>query len=56
MSGKTKKDKQADIHIDMERLLNQMVFNSDTAPTIDEWLDESSDYNKSQNGKDDGVG
>ena len=40
-----KQDKeQITLTIDGERLLSQLIWNSDTAPTIDEWMDESSDY------------
>lgn len=37
------KDKAA-LHIDYGQFMSQLIWNSDTAPTIDEWMDETSDY------------
>ena len=36
------------LHIDYDKFMSQLIFNSDTAPTIEEWMDESSDYWKQQ--------
>ena len=49
MSDKRKQPDGITLTIDGERLLSQLIFNSDTAPTMDQWLDESSDYWKQQN-------
>ncbi len=44
------KDKdKATLHIDGDKFMSQLIWNSDTAPTIDEWLDETSDYWQQQN-------
>ena len=44
------KDKdKATLHIDGDKFMSQLIWNSDTAPTIDEWMDESSDYWQQQN-------
>ena len=44
------KDKdKATLHIDGDKFMSQLIWNSDTATTIDEWLDENSDYWQQQN-------
>ena len=48
MSDKRKQPDGITLTIDGERLLSQLIFNSDKAPTIEEWMDESSDYWKQQ--------
>jgi hypothetical protein len=37
------------LQIDYDQFMSQLIWNSDTAPTIDEWMDESSDYWQQQN-------
>lgn len=32
------------LHIDYDKFMSQLIFNSDTAPTVEEWMDESSEY------------
>ena len=51
----TMKDQDKDtVHIDYDKFMSQLIFNSDTAPTIDQWMDESSDYwQKQKEPKDD---
>ena len=44
MRDKRKQPDGITLTIDGERLLSQLIFNSDTAPTMEQWLDESSDY------------
>jgi len=41
---KAKQQNTATLHLDGEKFMSQMVFNSDTAPTIEEWMDPDSDY------------
>ena len=42
------------LHIDYDKFMSQLIWNSDTAPTIDQWMDESSDYwQKQKEPKDD---
>jgi len=41
---KAKQQNTATLHLDGDKFMSQMVFNSDTAPTIEEWMDPDSEY------------
>ena len=37
------KDKTT-LHIDFDKFMSQLIWNSDKGPNIEEWMDESSEY------------